>query len=336
MQFDQLKRRQFITLVGSAAASWPLVARAQQPERMKRIGVLMDLAESDPVAQSEIAAFRGALAKLGWTEGNNLRIEIRWAVADADMMKTWAKELVDLRPDAILSRGTPVTRALAGETRTIPIVFVVVADPIGSGFAASLARPGGNITGFSNLFSTLGSKWVELLKEVAPRTVRMALLFNPATLAPLELFMPFIQAAASSFAVEVSPAPVHSKDEIEGVIAAQARTPGGGLIVMPDGFNLVNRELIIALAGRYSLPAIYFNATYFAESGGLISYGPDFTEYFRQAAGHIDRILKGAKPEELPIQQPTKFELVINLKTAKALGLTVPNTLLIAANQVID
>ena len=322
-------------LAGGLLAA-PLAAEAQPASPVRLIGVLMDLAESDPGAQSEVAVFRGALAKLGWTEGSNLRIELRWGVADADRMKTLAKELVDLRPDAILSRGTPVTGALARQPRTVPIVFVAVADPIGSGFAASLARPDGNITGFSNLFSALGGKWVELLKEISPRSLRVALLFNSATLAPLQLFMPSIQAAAASLAVHVSVAPVHAKDEIEGVIAAQARDPGGGLIVMPDGFNLANRELIIALAAQYSVPAIYFNATYFAQSGGLISYGPDFTEYFRQAAGYIHRILKGANPGELPIQQPTKFELVINLKTAKALGLTIPQSVLRRADQVIE
>ena len=329
-------RRELLAALGGAAAAWPLAARAQQPEKIRRIGILQDLAESDAGSQSEVDAFRGALAKLGWTENRNLQIELRWAAGDSDKMKMLARELVDLRLEVILGRGTPVTRALARETRTIPIVFVVVADPIGAGFAAGLARPGANITGFSNLFAPLAAKWVELLKEIDPRIDRVALLFNPATLPPLELLMPAIQAAASSLAIQVRPAPVHAKDEIEGVIAAQARNPAGGLIVMPDGFNLVNRELIISLASRYSVPAMYFNPTFFAGSGGLISYGPDFTEYYRQAAGYIDRILKGAKPGELPIQQPTKFELVINLKTAKALGLTVPLSLLAIADEAIE
>jgi putative ABC transport system substrate-binding protein len=329
-------RRKFITLLGGAAAAWPLAARAQQAKQMRLVGVLQDLAESEPAAQSEVEAFRGALAKLGWTEGSNFRIEVRWAAGNLDRMKALAKELVDLQPDAILARGTPVTGALARETRTIPIVFVVVADPIGAGFAASLARPGGNITGFSNLFSPLAAKWVQLLKEIAPRTERVALLFNPTTLAPLQLFMPSIQTTASALAIQVSVNPVHAKEEIEGVIATQARNPGGGLIVMPDGFNLVNRELIVSLAARYSVPAIYFNATYYAKLGGLISYGPDFTEYYRQAAGYIDRILKGEKSENLPIQQPTKFQLVINLKTANALGLDVPPTLLATADEMIE
>ena len=246
-----------------------------------------------------------------------------------------AKELVDLRPDVIFGQTTPVIGALARETKTIPIVFAGVSDPIGSGFAANLAHPGGNITGFTVNAPALGGKWVELLKEIAPRTVRVALLFNPATAVPIQFFMPSIQAAASSFAVQVSAAPVHAKDEIEGVIAAQARNPGGGLIVMPDVFNEVNRELIIALAARYSVPAIYLQSL-FSDSGGLISYGDDFAEQFRLAAGYIDRILKGEKPADLPVQAADKFELIINLKTAKALGLAVPSQLLSRADEVIE
>ena len=295
----------------------------------------MGFAETDPTAQSWVKAFRDALAKLGWAEGSNLRLELRWAAADPDRIRTFAKELVDLRPDAIFDQTTPVTGALARETQTIPIVFVYVADPIGSGFAPSLARPGGNITGFTYLEPTTGGKWVELLKEIAPRTAHVAILFNPATTPPLKFYMPSIQAAASSFAVEASSAPVHAKDEIEGVIAAQASNLGGGLLVMPDVFNDANRELIIALAARSNVPAIYPRPV-FAESGGLIAYGADLTEQFRQAAGYIDRILKGANPGDLPIQQPTKFELVINLKTAKALRLNVPQSMLLLADGVIE
>ena len=291
--------------------------------------------DRDRSTQPEVAAFRGGLTKLGWKEGSNLRIELRWGAGDADRIRTLAKELVDLQPDVILSQSTVVTGALASETRTIPIVFVNVGDPIASGFAASLARPGGNITGFMVDTPAQGGKWLELLKEIAPRTVRVALLFNPATAVPLQFFMPSIQAAASSFPIEVSAAPVHAKDEIEGVIATQARSPGGGLIVTPDAFNNANRELIIALAARYGVPAIYYNR-FFSESGGLITYGSDFAEQFRQVPEYIDRILKGEKPTDLPIQAPTKFELVINLKTAKALGLSVPQTLLATADQVIE
>lgn len=330
-----MRRRAFITLVGGAAASWPLVARAQPADRMRRVGVLMGIAESDLGARSMVAAFRGALAELGWTEGSNLRIELRWATADADRIRTLAKELVELRPDAILSHSTAVTRVLAGETRTIPIVFLNVADPIISGFAASFARPGGNMTGFTVENSAQGGKWVELLKEIAPRTVHVALLSKQGSGPPLEIFMPSIETAASSFAVQISADPVHATDEIEGVIAAQARDPGGGLIVMPDAFNSANRELIIALAARYGVPAIYYRRE-FPESGGLIAYGADFAEQFRPAAGYIDRIFKGAKPADLPIQAPTKFELVINLNTAKALGLAVPQALLVAADEVIE
>jgi putative tryptophan/tyrosine transport system substrate-binding protein len=245
-----MRRRDFISLLGSAAG-WPLVARAQQPDRMRLIGALMGFAESDPGGQSAIAAFRGALTKLGWTEGSNLRIELRWSAGDAERMKTFAKELIDLRPDTILGSSTAVIGVLARATRTIPIVFAVVADPIGSGFAASLAHPGGNITGFTAVDPAMGGKWLGLLKEIAPSTVRAALLFNPSTAVPIQLFMPSIQAAASSFAVQANAAPVHAKDEIEGVIAAQARNPGGGLIVMPDIFNTANRDLIIALAAHY-------------------------------------------------------------------------------------
>ena len=330
-----MRRREFITLLGGTAAAWPLAARAEQSDRMRRIGVLMGFAESDPTAQSWIAAFQNALAKLGWTEGSNLRIEIRWAAADPDKIRSFAKELVDLRPDAIFDQTTPVTGALASETQTIPIVFVYVADPIGSGFAPSFARPGGNITGFTYLEPTTGGKWVGLLKEIAPRTAQVSILFNPATAPPLKFYMPSIQAAASSFAIEASSAPIHAKDEIEGVIAAQARNPGGGLLVMPDVFNNANRELIIALAARLGVPAIYPRPV-FAELGGLIAYGADLTEQFRQAAGYIDRILKGANPGDLPIQQPTKFDLAINVKTAKALGLNIPQSMLLLADEVIE
>ena len=251
-----MKRREFITLLGGAA-TWPLAARAQQPERMRRIGVLMGFAESDPAAQSWLAAFRDALAKLGWKEASNLQIEVRWAAADPDRIRTLAKELVDLRPEAIFTQTTPVVSALARETPSIPVVFVYVADPIGFGFATSFAHPGGNITGFTFVDSTMGSKWLELLKEIAPRTGRVALLFNPTTAPQSKFFMPSIQEAALSYAVEAIAAPVDAQDQIEGVIAPQARNPGGGLIVMPDVFTDTNRQLIIALIARYGVPAIY-------------------------------------------------------------------------------
>jgi putative tryptophan/tyrosine transport system substrate-binding protein len=330
-----MRRRNFIVGLASITVAWPLAVRAQQADRVRRIGVLMGYAESDLTAQSWLAAFRAALGKLGWTEGSNLRIELRWSAGDVDRMRTLAKELVDLRPDAILGVTTPVIGALARETRTIPIVFTGVSDPIGSGFAANLAHPGGNITGFTVNDPAAGGKWVQLLKEIAPRTVHVALLFNPATTVPIQFFMPSIQAAASSFAIEVSAAPVHAKDEIEGVIAAQARNAGGGLIAMPDVYNDANRELIIALTARYGVPAMYFNR-FFSEPGGLISFGEARDEQFRLAAGYIDRILKGEKPADLPLQAPTKFELIINLKTAKALGLDVPLSLQQRADELIE
>jgi len=332
---EAMRRREFISLVGSAAAAWPLTSRAEQAARVRLIGVLMAYTEKDPVSQSMFTAFRGAIAKLGWTEGSNLRIELRWTAGEADRLRTLPKELVDLRPDAILAQGTAATGALSRETRTIPIVFVNVADPMGSGFITSLARPGGNITGFTVDNSTQGGKWVELLKQIAPRTMRVALLLHPETGPALQVYMPSIQTASSSYAVEVNAAPVHAKDEIEGVIARQARDPGGGLIVLPAAFTTVNRDLIIALAARHGVPAIYFDR-FFTESGGLISYGPDFAEHFRPAAGYIDRILKGTKPAELPVQAPTKFDLTINLKTARALGLKVPPSLLATADEVIE
>jgi len=331
-----MKRRAFLTLLGSAVAAWPLAARAQQPtKRGRRIGVLIGFAETDPAVQSWLAAFRDALAKLGWTEGSNFQIELRWAGYDSDRMKTFAKELVDLRPDAILSVTTPVTGALVRETQTIPIVIVTVADPISSGFVTNLGRPGGNVTGFALYEPSMGGKWLEQLKQIAPGVTRVALLFNPATTVPVKFYLSSIEAAASSFSVQTSTAPVHAKDEIEGVIAALAANPGAGLIVMPDLFNTINRDLIIAAAARYRVPAIYFVRS-FADSGGLISYGPDFDEQYPRAAEYIDRILKGEKPGDLPIQMPIKVPLVINLKTAKALGLSVPLGLLNAADEVIE
>ena len=330
-----MRRREFITLLGGTTAAWPLAVRAQQGERVRRVGVLMGYAENDPGAQSYLEAFRAALAKLGWTDGGNLRIELRWGAADPDRIRTFAKELADLRPDAIFGCTTPVLGALARETRTIPIVFTLINDPIGNGFVTSLAHPGGNISGFTTLDPALGGKWVGLLKEIAPRTVRVALLFNPATASPLQIYMPSIQAAATSIAIGVSAAPVHAKDEIEGVIAAQARSPGGSFIVMPDIFNRRNRDLIIASAARYGVPAIYYSRA-LAEAGGLMSYSDDFAEEFREAAGYIDRILRGSKVAELPIQQPTKFELLINMKAAKALGLNLSSGLLSIADEVIE
>jgi putative ABC transport system substrate-binding protein len=329
-----MRRRDFIAALGGVTA-WPLAVRAQQPERGRLIGVLMGFAESDPAAQSLVTTLRSALAKLGWMEGSNLRIEIRWGNRNATRIETYAKELVNLRPDVILGQTTPVIDALARETQIVPIVFTFVTDPIGSGFAATFARPGGNITGFTANDPALGGKWVELLKEAAPRTAHVAVLFNPGTSPQNKFFMPSIQAAASSLAVQASAATVQAKDAIEGVIAAHARNPGGGLVVMPDPFNRSNRDLIISSSARYAIPAIYDDRPY-AESGGLITYGADRSEEFRQAAGYIDRILKGEKPMDLPVQKPTRFELIVNLKTAKALGIIEPQTLLSRADEVIE
>jgi putative ABC transport system substrate-binding protein len=326
-----MRRREFMALLGSTATAWPLTARAQQ----RRIGALIGFTETDPDVQSWVATFRGALAKLGWTEGSNLQIEVRWTGYDSDKMKTFAKELVDLRPDAILSVTTPVTGALIRETQTIPIVIATVADPISSGFVTNLGRPGGNVTGFALYEPSMGGKWLELLKRIAPGVTRVALLFNPATTVPVKFYMSSIEAAASSFAIQASTAPVHAKEQIEGVIAALAGNPGAGLIVMPDLFNTINRDLIIAVAARYRVPAIYFFRS-FADSGGLASYGPDFAPQYPQAAEYIDRILKGEKPGDLPIQMPVTVPLIINLKTANALGLDVPLRLLNAADEVIE
>src|SRR6516162_2804748 len=332
-----MKRREFITLLGGgAAATWPLAARAQQTERVRRIGVLMGWPESDPEAQSERAAFVQELQKLGWADGRNLRIDTRWAApAEPDSMHRLAKELVALQPDLLLSQSTPATTALLQETRTIPVIFGIVADPIGSGFVASFPRPGGNATGFAVAEPTQAGKWLELLKEIAPRVTRVAVLFNPAMATFAEFWLKPFRAAAPSFAVEVILAPVHDPSELESVIATQAREPNSGLFVMPDAFTITYRVEITSLAARYRLPAVY-GQRFFAELGGLLSYGEDWTDNFRRAATYADRILKGEKPSDLPVQAPVKFQLVINLKTARALGLEVPPTLLARADEVIE
>jgi putative ABC transport system substrate-binding protein len=328
-------RREFITLLGGAVAAWPVVARAQQGERVRRIGVLTAFAESDHEAQSWVAAFREELRKLGWTEGRNIEIDTRWATADVESMQRFAKELVALQPDLFLTSSTPATAAMLQQTRTIPIIFVWVADPVGSGFVASLPRPGGNVTGFTPIEGSLGSKWVELLKEIAPRVTRVTLLFNPAMATFVEGYLNPFKAAAASLGVEAILAPVHDMSELESVIAAQARESNGGLVVIPDAFTIGHRAEITLLAALYRVPAVYWSG-FFAELGGLISYGPNVVDEYRRAASYADRILKGAKPSELPVQAPVKFELVINLKAATALGLTVPATLLGRADEVIE
>jgi putative tryptophan/tyrosine transport system substrate-binding protein len=330
-----MRRREFITLLCGAAAAWPLTAQAQQPDRMRRIGVLMGFPESDSQAQSFMAAFQNGLQKLGWTDGRNVRIDTRWAAFDAESKQRFAKELIALQPDLILSHTTPTTAALLQQTRTIPIIFATVTDPIGSGFVASLSRPGGNVTGFTLVEPTMAAKWVELLKEIAPRVNWIAMLFNPATATYADYFLKPFKAAAASFAVAAIAAPAHDTSELESVIAAQAREPNGGLIVMPDSFTDAHRVEITSLVARYGLPAIYAYR-FFTERGGLLSYGADLRDNFRRAADYVDRVLKGEKPADLPVQAPTKFELTINLKTAKVLGLTVPPSLLGLADEVIE
>jgi putative ABC transport system substrate-binding protein len=324
-----------MALLGGAAAAWPIAAGAQQPERIRRIGVLMSLADSDLEAQARVAAFRKGLQTLGWAEGRNVRIDIRWAASDAALMQRFAKEFIALQPDLILSHNTPTTASLLQQTRTIPIVFVIVSDPVGSGFVASFSRPGGNVTGFTNIEPMMAGKWLELLKEVAPSVARVALLFNPATAPYAEYYLGPLKTAAVSLAVEAIAAPVRGAPELESVVAAQAREANSGLLVMPDSFMNVHTADIVSLAARHRLPAVY-PFRLFAEGGGLLSYGNDLLDNFRRAATYADRILKGATPNELPVQAPVKFELVINLKTAKTLGLDVPPSLLAVADEVTE
>jgi putative ABC transport system substrate-binding protein len=328
-------RRQFITLLGGAAAAWPLAAGAQQTERVGRIGVLMFSGESDQEGQSSVAAFREGLRKLGWTEGRNSEIDIRWAAADVELMERFAKELVALQPDLILTSSTAATAVMLQQTHTIPIIFVLVADPVGSGFVASLPRPGGNATGFTPIVKSLGGKWVELLKEIAPRVTRVTLLFNPPTATFIEGYLKPFKAAAASLGAEPIVAPVNDMLGVESLVTTEAREPSSGLVVIPDAFTVAHRAEITALAAHHHVPAVYWSRS-FAEVGGLISYGPYIVEEYRRAASYADRILKGSKPSELPVQAPVKFELVINLKTARALGLDVPPTLLARADEVIE
>jgi len=331
-----MKRREVIKLIGGAAASWPLAVRAQQHDDVRRIGVLVNVAADDPEAQTSVAAFKQALQQLGWSEGRNLQIDFRGAAGDPERMQAFAKELVALQPHVILTRSTPVTAALLKQTRTIPIVFTVVSDPVGEHFVESLARPGGNATGFTNVEFSLTGKWLELLKEVAPGIKRVAFIFNPK-LAPGggSYYTRLIEASAPTFAVTPTVAPVQDAAEIERAIGEFVREPNGGLVVLPDATTLVHRKLIVALAERHRVPAIYAFRIIVAD-GGLISYGIDVVDQFRQAAGYVDRILKGAKPAELPVQLPTKFAMDINLKTAKTLGLNVPLFMQQRADEVIE
>ena len=328
-----MRRREFITLLGGAAVAWPLAVRAQQPERMRRIGVLAPTAPDDAEAQTRFAALRQGLRRFGWIEGRNLQIDARWGAGDAGAIGRAATELAALAPDVIVASGRAAA-AILQATRTVPIVFVSVPDPVGSGFVESLAQPGGNATGFIMFEYGLSAKWLELLKEIAPSVTRAAVLRDPAIVAGIGQFA-VIQSAAPSVGVDVSAINMRDGAEIERAVTAFARRPNGGLILAASALAAIHRDLVVSLAARYKLPAVYITR-YFVAGGGLVSYGPDFVDQYRRAAEYVDRILKGEKPADLPVQAPTKYELVINLKTAKALGLEIPPTLLARADEVIE
>ena len=331
-----MRRRDFVTAIVGSATAWPLTARAQQTGQVRRIGVLMGWASTDLEGHALLTEFTRHLAELGWTEGRNVRTDVRWGGSNVDLLHTLAKELIGLQPDVLLASSTPTTATLARETQTIPIVFTFVADPIGSRFVASLSHPGGNITGFSVIEASMASKSLELLREIAPSIKRVAMMFNPDT-APYvnSMLMPVFETAAKSFNIVPIAAPVHSDAEIETVITSLSREPGGALFVAPDTFNTNHRATIISLAARNHLPAVY-GPPVFASDGGLVSYGADFQDNFGRSARYVDNILRGAKPSGLPVQMPVKYLLTINLKTAKELGLTVPQTLRVAADDVIQ
>jgi putative tryptophan/tyrosine transport system substrate-binding protein len=329
-----MRRREFVKLIASGAATWTLVARAQQPGRMRRIGVLMNTVADDPVAQAQAKAFQQGLQQLGWTDGRNVRTDYRWAAGDLENSRKYAAELVALAPNSILTSNTPLTIAVKQLTRTVPIVFVQVGDPVGSGIVDSLARPGGNVTGFMNFDFSFAGKWLDLLKEIAPHLTRVAVFRdnnNPVGIAQFGV----IQAMATSAGLQVTPVSVHNSDEIASAVEAFAHSSNGGAIVTGSALNTVHRDLILKLIARYRLPAIYYDR-FSVANGGLISYGPDVADQFRRAAAYVDRILKGEKPADMPVQAPTKYELVINLKTAKALGLEIPSSVLARADEVIE
>jgi putative ABC transport system substrate-binding protein len=326
-----MRRREFITVLGGAA-SWSLAANAQQ---VRRIGVLMGIPESDRDAQFGLAALKEELRKLGWIEGRNIEMEIRWAKANVESRKRFAEELVALQPDLIVTSSTPGTAAMLQQSRTIPVIFVEVGDPIGSGFVRSLAQPGGNVTGFTPIVGSLGGKWVEVLRDIAPRVSRVTLVFNPPTAPFVKEYLNPFRTAAASYGADAIVGPVNDMSELESLFTTQAREPNSGFIIIPDVFTIGHGEEIISLASRCRVPAIYWSRS-FTEIGGLISYGPYIPDEYRRAALYVDRILKGAKPSELPVQAPTKYELVINLKTAEALGLDVPLQLRQLADDVIE
>jgi len=327
-----MKRREFISLLGMAIA-WPFAARAQQPHQMRRIGILTSGEESDREAQTLVGAFREELARLGWSEGRNIVIDIRWAKSDIELMNRSANELVMLQPDLVLTSSTPAAAVMLQHTRTIPIVFVLVADPVGSHLVASLSRPGGNATGFTPIVGSFGGKWVELLKEIAPRIGRMSLMFNPTAAPFIEAFQSSFKAAAASLGVATNIAPVRDMREVEALVSASKADTG--VVMIPDAFTAGHYAEIAALAGRYNIPAIFWSRS-FAEVGGLMSYGPVLSDEYRRAASYADRILKGEKPSELPVQTPVTLELVINMKTARAFGLSVPDKLRALADDVIE
>lgn len=332
-----MKRREFLGLVGGTAVAWPAVVRAQQSDRVRRIGILMGGTPGDSQSEAGLVAFRDGLQKLGWTDGKNLKFDTRWTNADLEKAKVLARELVALQPDLIFAHTTQPTAALQRETTTIPIVFVIVSDPVGSGFVSSLPRPGGNITGFINLEASLGGKWIELLKDIRPNAKRAALMFNPDTATYSKYYLEPFEAAARLQGIEPIAAPVRGPADIERAIAGLNGQPDAGLVVMPDTFLAIQkvRDLITSLAARQHLPAI-FPYRYFVADGGLISYGIDQVDLYRRAPVYVDRILKGAKASELPVQLPTRFELTVNLKTAKALGIELPATLLARADEVFE
>ena len=329
-----MRRRNFIKAVAGSTITWPLAARAQQGEHLRHLGMLMTQAEDDPNGQARSKAFLQALEQLGWSSGRNLGIEYRWSAGDPDRIRKDAADLVAHAPDVLLTNGAGGVAPLLQDTRNIPIVFVLVADPVGAGFVDSLAHPGGNATGFSALEYSSGSKWVELLKEIAPGVARVAIVRDPAISAGIGLFGA-IQSAAASLSLEVVPIDVRDSRQIEGALAAFARVPNGGMVVTASASALSRRDALVALAAQHKLPAVYF-ARDFVAAGGLAAYAPDTFDQYRRAAGYVDRILKGEKPANLPVQAPTKYELVINLKAAKALGLTVPQSLLARADEVIE
>jgi putative ABC transport system substrate-binding protein len=329
-----MQRREFIGLLSGAGLAWPLMARAQPGERMRRIGVLMPLPEADPESQKRIAAFRQGLQELGWAVGRNVQIEARWAAGDADRTRAYAAELAALAPDVILASGSAAVGPMLQATRAVPVVFVIVPDPVGAGFVDSLARPGGNATGFLMFEYGIAGKWVELLKQIAPAVMRAAVIRDPAITAGIGQWAA-IQTAAPSLGMDVTAVNVRDAGEIERDLAAFARSPNGALVVTGSALAVVHRDLIVTLVARHRLPAVYFQRS-FVDRGGLMSYGPDLVDQYRQAARYVDRVLRGEKTADLPVQAPTKFELVINLKTAKAMSLDVPATVLARADEVIE